>query len=348
MAPSGNPSAREQQTTKQIIMISVVAAGLFALTVFLWPAIRGVFWQVPDDLPWYLGRYTLAAIVAAVFIVIGVLVYFVAEKTIWELLELLIVPIVLAVVGFGFTIQQDARQEAIADQREQYTAMEAYIDSISELLVKDPGEDYGLRDSPQGGTLRDIARSRTMVVLLRLGDGNKRPIVRFLYESELIKTEDASNENANDASKERDDILPCEEDAIVCLVGADLAGVELQRSFLREVDLQGANLEGADLTGANLVDADLSGITLSDAKLGIDNRTQKVTRLKGADMSRADLRGAVGLDKAKGLTQEQLQQAYGDEKIEIPKHLKRPNSWSKSIKEQKKNKEPIDATPEDN
>jgi hypothetical protein len=45
--------------------------------------------------------------VAGTFIVIGLLVYFVAEKTLWELAELLIVPLALAVIGFWFTLQQD-------------------------------------------------------------------------------------------------------------------------------------------------------------------------------------------------------------------------------------------------
>src|SRR5919112_4433077 len=40
-------------------------------------------------------------------------------KTVWDLLQLLIVPLALAVIGFLFTMQQDQRQQQIEDQRAQ-------------------------------------------------------------------------------------------------------------------------------------------------------------------------------------------------------------------------------------
>ena len=41
------------------------------------------------------------------------------DKTLWDLLQLLIVPLALAVIGFWFTSQQEARQHEIEDQRAQ-------------------------------------------------------------------------------------------------------------------------------------------------------------------------------------------------------------------------------------
>ena len=38
-------------------------------------------------------------------------------KTLWDLLELLIVPLVLVTIGFVFSVQQDARQTAIETRR---------------------------------------------------------------------------------------------------------------------------------------------------------------------------------------------------------------------------------------
>ncbi len=38
-------------------------------------------------------------------------------KTLWDWLQLLIVPLALAVIGFAFTLQQDARQQKIEDER---------------------------------------------------------------------------------------------------------------------------------------------------------------------------------------------------------------------------------------
>ena len=40
-------------------------------------------------------------------------------KTAWDFLQLLIVPLMLAAIGFWFTAQQDARQQQIEDKRAQ-------------------------------------------------------------------------------------------------------------------------------------------------------------------------------------------------------------------------------------
>ena len=39
------------------------------------------------------------------------------KKTLWDWLQLLVVPLMLVLVGVGFAWQQDARQDAIEDRR---------------------------------------------------------------------------------------------------------------------------------------------------------------------------------------------------------------------------------------
>src|SRR3712207_8332246 len=56
-------------------------------------------------------------------------------KSVWDWLELLIVPLVLAAAGLWFSMQQDDRQRAIEDQRTQDAALQSYIDQISELMI---------------------------------------------------------------------------------------------------------------------------------------------------------------------------------------------------------------------
>src|SRR5829696_1763117 len=80
------------------------------------------------------------------------------KKSGWDLLQLLIVPLALAVIGFVFTMQQDARQQRIenqraqqaqkienrraeaerelAEQRAQDEALQAYLDQMSSLLLE--------------------------------------------------------------------------------------------------------------------------------------------------------------------------------------------------------------------
>jgi hypothetical protein len=69
------------------------------------------------------------------------------KKSGWDLLQLLIVPLALALIGFWFTAQQDARQQAIeaqraaserelAEQRAQDEALQAYLDQSVKAPVR--------------------------------------------------------------------------------------------------------------------------------------------------------------------------------------------------------------------
>jgi uncharacterized protein YjbI with pentapeptide repeats len=95
---------------------------------------------------------------------------------------------------------------------------------------------------------------------------------------------------------------------------ADLEEASLERSVAEEVCFHQARLIGtyfqrADLTGAHLEGALLTGAHLQGAVL-------ESTHLEGADLS-----GATGL------TQEQLNSTFGDEKTQLPDGLTRPSSW---------------------
>jgi uncharacterized protein YjbI with pentapeptide repeats len=99
-------------------------------------------------------------------------------------------------------------------------------------------------------------------------------------------------------------------------------------TLLSGANLISANLIGADLSGANLACASLDDANLSNADLSNAN-------LEGANLKRANLEGAY-LSKAKALTQEQINMAYGDENTKLPAHLQRPAHWSKDSEEQAK------------
>src|SRR5687767_5613018 len=63
-------------------------------------------------------------------------------KTLWDwllLISALAVPVVVGFAGLWFTQQQEARQQDIEDQRSQDTAMQAYLDNMSTLLIDEQG-----------------------------------------------------------------------------------------------------------------------------------------------------------------------------------------------------------------
>jgi hypothetical protein len=57
-------------------------------------------------------------------------------KTVWDWRQLLIIPFALASIGFWFTMQQDARQQRIEEQRAQDAALQAHLDQMSTLLLE--------------------------------------------------------------------------------------------------------------------------------------------------------------------------------------------------------------------
>lgn len=87
---------------------------------------------------------------------------------------------------------------------------------------------------------------------------------------------------------------------------ANLSGAYLLRADLREANLYRAKLEGANLGWANLSDANLEGANLAGANLA------------GANLSGAYLRVALRL------TQEQLDEACGNENTGLPGDLTIP------------------------
>src|SRR5215210_3712614 len=110
------------------------------------------------------------------------------QRTFWDWLSLLIVPIVLALGGYLFNrsesrrTKDDAERQRkadrhIADQRAQDAALQAYLDHIGELLLD---KDKPLRDSKEDDEGRTLARARTLTVLRRLDGERKGRVLQFL------------------------------------------------------------------------------------------------------------------------------------------------------------------------
>lgn len=100
----------------------------------------------------------------------------------------------------------------------------------------------------------------------------------------------------------------------VCLIGFCI-----KDSFFRNTRLTKAALIGVSAEGADFSAADLRGAKLCDSSF------------QGAAMDGAQLDGAflfhTNLSECKGLTEEQLSKAYGDESTVLPDGMKRPEKW---------------------
>ena len=251
--------------TGRIILIVVVSGVLAVLATLAWPTL-----QEPLGLRNVnLNRFWVAIIVDATFSIICFLVYFVAKKTLWQFLDLLIIPLALAIIGFGFTAQQQARQthidtkryeraQAVEEQRAQNAALQAYLDQMSQLIL-----DSKLLEAEQGGPVHILARARTITAITQFDGENNQAVTRFLSESGLLRKQ-------------------------ALLAKADLEDARLHKAMLQE-----ANLAGTHLKGANLTDAVLLNAVFFSAEGKVDGGIQATTaELPKADLSRAALLGA--------------------------------------------------------
>lgn len=192
-------------------------------------------------------------------------------KTLWDWLQLLIVPLALAMglfilsVGGGRVSQQPQQiNSQLVENQRLDSLLQSYQDRMADLLLNDH-----LSQSKPGDPIRVIARARTLSTLLLLDSDHKKALLIFLYQASLI---DRFN-------------------TIVSLISSDLSQANLNGLSLRESNLSGANLSRADLSKTDLRGADLRGANLSKADLSEAN-------LSGATVTQNQLAQAISLKGA--------------------------------------------------
>jgi uncharacterized protein YjbI with pentapeptide repeats len=270
----------------------------------------------------------IIAALAALAAVVGVIIYGllarpllgrpnpgwigVANKEVWDWLELLIVPVALAVGVYWLNQAQRKRELEVENQRAQDEALQAYIEQIAQLILD--------KERPLLDRERSWARAWTLMVLNRLDGIRKGSVVQFLHESGLILTNDpvvslsGANLSNTDLSRvhqkwaDRLEVPTSKTPAnpegtsrlmtasmMFNLRGVNLSGAYLDRARLTDVELAeaimyNARLPEADFSGADLSKANLSSSNLSEARLHNTNLSGAILTL--ADLGNADLSGA--------------------------------------------------------
>jgi uncharacterized protein YjbI with pentapeptide repeats len=235
-------------------------------------------------------------------------------KTLWDWLDLLIIPVVIAIGGFLFNSSQNRATQAAAERRSLDDTLQAYLDGMAQLITD---KEQPLHSAKPGDSLSTLARARTLTVLRRLDSGRKRRVLEFLYESRLIDKEQALL-NESELIERQHNIISLRQ---ANLRGTNLYMVYLRKADLREADLKWADMYGARLYGADLREADLRWADLSVAHLiGADLRQANLQEadlrwahlddadLQWADLRKADLRNAF-LVGVRTWSEEQLRRA---------------------------------------
>ncbi len=220
-------------------------------------------------------------------------------KSLWDWMELLIIPLVLTFGAVYLNHSEKELERKMAENRanlerelaidnQQESALQVYLDRMSDLLIR---EDLQTRKIE---SVQNVARTYTLNVLRRLDGNRKGQILQFLYEANLISTSrvivvlhNANLINANlmfaqlpHASLERTNLTSAN------LEYANLSDANLEHAYLRKTDLKLANLNRANLMYAELSDADLRGADLEGALLIKCN-------LKNANLDGVDFSGAI-------------------------------------------------------
>jgi hypothetical protein len=122
------------------------------------------------------GRQLLWTSGIVTVLIISILIGYRYDITLWDWIKLLLVPAVIAAGGVLFDRQQRDREIALAEQRAQDDALQAYLDHMSNMLIPNK-EQPSLYKACPGDSLSDVARARTLTVLRGLDETRKGSVL---------------------------------------------------------------------------------------------------------------------------------------------------------------------------
>lgn len=216
-------------------------------------------------------------------------------KTLWDWLQLLGIPIVLAVVAFFFSRAERNAERNDADRRDKIqrevsldqtreSALQAYFDRMTELIL-----DRNLHGALPENEIHSIVRGRTRAVLSQLDGRRKGTVVQFLYAADLLGS---VVPHEPETTRKVPIVYLGEATDLnqVILSRSTLWGINLELTDMKEAILTGIDLFGAILSGVNLSGATMSGVNLCQADLRVANLSG--IKASGSVFAAADLRGA--------------------------------------------------------
>ncbi len=201
------------------------------------------------------------------------------QKTVWDWLDLLIVPILLAVGGFWISYQMEQQQREIANERYQQELLRGYLDQISQLLIE-----HDLKTADEFSDVKVLAQSISSTTLRDLDKQRRNSLMLFLRSTGLA----APLENSGSKTG--------------ILSWADLSNMDLSGVVMNAIDLRYASLENSNLTDAYL-----------GSRANLSNARFINTSLENADFNESNVNDAIfaytNLENVKNITDFQLSTA---------------------------------------
>lgn len=234
-------------------------------------------------------------------------------KTLWDWLELLIVPLFVAATVSGgvfwLNAKQSSRDRSIAADQAREETLRTYFQQMSDLLT-----------AAKSSRVSTLETTVTLTALRRLDGRRKALVVQFLAEAHLITVRTGWARctyferlvHKKNLCTDPNRLYPLGGTPRLDLGSADLEGADFHGLGLpssvsfpsgrppvtEAVSLEGADLRNAvfrraDLTATSLQDADLRGADFSEATLS--GVSLESTCLSGAHFAHASMQPATGL-----------------------------------------------------
>ncbi|SHH92678.1 Pentapeptide repeat-containing protein [Flavobacterium sp. CF108] len=203
-------------------------------------------------------------------------------KKLWDWLDLLIVPLSIATIGWIYKEYEKSKDEKKDFENKQNETLDSYFRVISDLIIKS-----NLLDIHLNKESKIIARTRTIVAIENLNDERKGQVLQFLYESKLIDKDIIELIGANFRTSEVSGIVL--KDTII--KGVYFCNSKFIRSYLDRSVFTACDFTNTDFTDSSMQNTDLSYTKLIRCKLvNIDLTT---VDFEGADLTDADLTNSV-------------------------------------------------------
>ncbi|NMC45240.1 MAG: pentapeptide repeat-containing protein [Chloroflexi bacterium] len=211
-------------------------------------------------------------------------------KTLWDWLELLIIPMLLGFLAYLFTNSQKSREIELTKINQQNETLQQYFNQMTSLLLEiDNFDDKTIK------TTSRIARATTLAVLEIVDGKQKGQILRFLTEAELI------NKESPFILLKRANFTYTILDLLFCNT-CDLNGINFDyailpwshfnNSMMSGISMRYANLANADFSNSDLAYVLFTNSNLSHAKLSMSNLYKgnfQNSNLRNADLSKAHI-----------------------------------------------------------
>jgi uncharacterized protein YjbI with pentapeptide repeats len=217
-------------------------------------------------------------------------------KTLWDVVQLLVIPVVLSLGVLYFNQQERKTERRLSIDRTEDAVLQNYLDRVSDLILN-----RGLMEEEKNAAspVHMVAQVRSVTALRQLSTQRQNSIFQFLRDTGLCETMlagaslldiDLREAHLWSITFDRASLIRAR------LSGASLYAASLKEAKLIDADLSGCRLTGADLSAslllrANFTNADLSGANLSSANL-------TGAKWDGANFNGVDLTGAFTLDAA--------------------------------------------------